>query len=107
MVALLNFLGEVFLEEIVLIENYALELERARTVAFISLVWSENVRAYTSRSFNRPFWHDLCSNKSMQFAIGMAQVALYLAVFLPGFSDTILELQGAAIGGWGWGMAIA
>merc|ERR1712216_868845 len=40
----------------------------ARTAAFISLVWSENVRAYTSRSFVEPFWIDLCANVSMQIA---------------------------------------
>merc|ERR1712139_438378 len=80
---------------------------KAQTVAFISLVWSENVRAYTSRSFAYPFWRDLCRNTNMQMAIGAAQVALYIAVFVPGFSDKILNLQGAEIGIWGWGVAFA
>merc|ERR1711977_633426 len=76
-------------------EGYtATQLAKARTVAFIALVWSENVRAYTSRSFEKLFIVDLLSNKYMQRAIGLAQAALYLALFLPGLSD-ILELEGA------------
>lgn len=31
----------------------------ARTVAFISLVWAENMRSYTSRSFDKPVWRDV------------------------------------------------
>merc|ERR1712139_537611 len=72
-----------------------------RTVAFIALVWSENVRAYTSRSFEKFFVIDLLSNKYMQRAIGLAQAALYLALFLPGLSD-ILELKGIDIDTKGW-----
>jgi len=79
----------------------------ARTVAFISLVFSENVRAYASRSFDRPFWRDLLGNRNMQKAIIMAQLCLYAAVFVPGFSDKILGLDGINIGLWGWGVALA
>merc|ERR1712012_812418 len=43
-------------------------LIKARTVAFISLVWAENVRSYTSRSFNRPVWENLLGNSNMQKA---------------------------------------
>merc|ERR1711907_555181 len=74
----------------------ATQLAKARTVAFIALVWSENVRAYTSRSFEKFFVVDLLSNKYMQRAIGLAQAALSLALFLPGLSD-ILELKGIEI----------
>mmetsp|Transcript_2245 Transcript_2245/g.3149 ORF Transcript_2245/g.3149 Transcript_2245/m.3149 type:complete len:1159 (+) Transcript_2245:386-3862(+) len=77
-------------------------LSFARTSAFISLVWSENVRAYTSRSFTDPVWVDLCANTAMQKAIFFAQVALYCAVFIPGLSDTILRLFGKEIGWEGW-----
>merc|ERR1711988_1610871 len=77
------------------------QLAKARTVAFIALVWSENVRAYTSRSFEKFFVVDLLSNKNMQRAIGLAQAALYLALFLPGLSD-ILELKGIEIDLKGW-----
>jgi len=77
------------------------QLAKARTVAFIALVWSENVRAYTSRSFEKFFVVDLLSNKYMQRAIGLAQAALYLALFLPGLSD-ILELKGIDIDSKGW-----
>merc|ERR1712146_623135 len=79
----------------------ATQLAKARTVAFIALVWSENVRAYTSRSFEKFFVVDLLSNKYMQRAIGLAQAALYLALFLPGLSD-ILELKGIEIDSHGW-----
>jgi magnesium-transporting ATPase (P-type) len=78
------------------------ELMKARTVAFISLVWAENVRAYVSRSFDRPVYVEMFANKKMQYAIGMAQVALYCAIFIPGLSDTILSLDGFAIGLEGW-----
>merc|ERR1712188_39007 len=61
----------------------AKQLATARTVAFIALVWSENVRAYTSRSFDKLFVVDLLSNKYMQRAIGLAQAALYIPLYLP------------------------
>jgi len=84
----------------------ATQLAKARTVAFIALVWSENVRAYTSRSFDKPFFVDLLSNKHMQRAIGLAQAALYLALFLPGLSD-VLGLKGIDIDLKGWLAAFA
>ena len=77
----------------------------ARTVAFISLVWSENVRSYTSRSFDQPVWVNLLGNWQMQKAIVMAQICLYVAVLVPGFCDMILGLRGISIGGFGWGFA--
>merc|ERR1712139_748822 len=77
------------------------QLAKARTVAFIALVWSENVRAYTSRSFDKFFVVDLLSNSHMQRAIGLAQAALYLALFLPGLSD-VLGLKGIEIDSKGW-----
>merc|ERR1712078_728862 len=83
---------------------YKTDLEKARTVAFISLVLSENVRAYTSRSFDKPVWVDLWTNKQMQLAIIMAQVALLLAIFTPGLT-TVLGLAGSEIGAKGWGIA--
>merc|ERR1712054_468838 len=83
---------------------YKADLEKARTVAFISLVLSENVRAYTSRSFDKPVWIDLWTNKQMQLAIITAQVALLLAIFAPGLT-TVLGLAGSEIGAKGWGIA--
>merc|ERR1712149_145980 len=83
---------------------YKSDLEKARTVAFISLVLSENVRAYTSRSFDKPVWIDLWTNKQMQLAIIMAQVALLLAIFTPGLT-TVLGHAGSEIGAKGWGIA--
>lgn len=77
----------------------------ARTVAFISLVLCENVRSYTSRSFDKPFWQGIGDCKAMHCAIVLAQIALYIAVLVPFFSDKILELDGTKIGWWGWGVA--
>jgi len=83
------------------------QLRKARTTAFISVVWSENVRAYTSRSFDRPFFVDMFTNKAMQKAIGLAQAALYVVIFTPVVSKDIFGLQGAIIGLDGWIIAIA
>merc|ERR1711907_814698 len=105
--ALDHYVGGMDAEEIgedILAERHdftATQLAKARTVAFIALVWSENVRAYTSRSFDKLFVVDLLSNKYMQRAIGLAQGALYLALFLPGLSD-ILGLKGSEIDYKGW-----
>jgi magnesium-transporting ATPase (P-type) len=77
------------------------KLEKAQTVAFISLVLSENIRAYTSRSFDRCVCHDLLSNWYMQRAIAIAQCALYAAVLFPPLAD-LLGLQGLKIGWEGW-----
>lgn len=82
------------------------QLSKAQTVAFISLVYSENIRAYISRSFNKPVWTKLCANVAMQKAIAVAQCALYIAVFVPGLSTDILGLDGVSIGFWGWGVSL-
>lgn len=90
-------------------------LKLARTTAFIAVVYAENVRAYTSRSFDEPVWVEMCKNTAMQKAILMAQVALYAVIFLPGLSDTIFELEGLkmsqyvdqeGMGGVGWAFAV-
>merc|ERR1712151_813253 len=75
-------------------------------VAFISLVYSENIRAYIARSFDQPFWVNLCGNKQMLKAIILAQLALYIAVLVPGVSDRILGLRGLDIGFWGWAVSL-
>merc|ERR1719471_477107 len=98
--------GEIFQAAINEIPDYNNKLMDVRTVAFISLVWSENVRSYTSRSFDQPVWVNLLGNLQMQKAICMAQVALYLAVLLPVFSDLILGLRGVAVGVYGWLLAL-
>ena len=43
-----------------------MKLRQARTSTFIAVVFAENVRAYTSRSFDRPFYQDILSNAAMQ-----------------------------------------
>jgi len=98
--------GEIMQTAINKLEDFDHKLMDARTVAFISLVWAENVRSYTSRSFNKPVWVNFLGNRDMQKAIVLAQFALYCAVLIPVFSDTILGLRGVNIGGFGWLLAI-
>merc|ERR1711907_863009 len=105
--ALNVYVGEFFQDAMIddeVEKPYKADLEKARTVAFISLVLSENVRAYTSRSFDKPVWTDLWTNKQMQLAIIMAQVAMLVAIFTPGVT-TVLGLAGSEIGAKGWGIA--
>merc|ERR1712048_437682 len=92
--------------EILKIDNFEESLAKARTVTFISLVYSENIRAYIARSFDKPFWVNFCGNTQMQKAIILAQVALYVAVLAPVVSDRILGLRGLDIGLWGWAVAL-
>jgi len=99
--------GEVLQANIDQLSEPEHKLMNARTVAFVSLVWSENIRSYTSRSFDKPVWHNVLGNKEMQKAILLAQLCLYAAVFIPYFSDKILKLSGASIGHHGWLLALA
>merc|ERR1711988_1005777 len=87
------------------VHNYKFKLAQARTVAFIALVYAENIRAYIARYFDKPFWTNLCGNWQMQKAIILAQIALYIAVLVPVLSDEILKLNGMDIGLWGWAMS--
>jgi len=81
-------------------------IRRARTTAFISLVWAENLRAYTARSFTKPVWVKTFNNRAMNKAVFMAQTALYVSLFLPGLSTAVLGLYWSEIGWWGWVLAI-
>jgi len=99
--------GQIFQADIDKLDDFDSKLMDARTVAFISLVWSENIRSYTSRSFDKPVWHDILGNKNMQKAIVLAQICLYVAVLVPVFSDKILQLRGVAVGAFGWLLALA
>eukprot|EP00928_Gymnodinium_smaydae_P076896 TRINITY_DN599_c0_g2_i2.p1 TRINITY_DN599_c0_g2~~TRINITY_DN599_c0_g2_i2.p1 ORF type:complete len:1044 (+),score=233.36 TRINITY_DN599_c0_g2_i2:58-3189(+) len=98
--------GAILQDDIAKVADYKTKLAQARTVAFISLVWCENVRAYISRSFDQPFWVNLLGNRFMQYSIILAQVTLYVAVLVPTLSDTILGLRGLEIQAWGWLVAI-
>merc|ERR1719297_691677 len=83
-IALMHYCdGMVLQSDINLLPDYEAKLMNARTVAFISLVWSENVRSYTSRSFDKPIWSNFLGNKEMQRAIVLAQLCLYAAVLIP------------------------
>jgi Ca2+-transporting ATPase len=103
-----HYVGAIFNDDIdaedAQIEN---GLQYARTVAFISLVFCENVRAYTSRSFDKPVWRNLLGNVTMQKAVLMAQAAMLIAVLVPYLSEDILELQGRHIGWFGWLLTLA
>jgi len=102
-IALMHFCdGEILQENITNIDG----LKDARTVAFISLVFSENIRAYCSRSFDKPFFMNMFGNKWMQAAILLAQLCLVIAVLVPGLSEDVLELRGVAIGRTGWLFAL-
>jgi magnesium-transporting ATPase (P-type) len=99
--------GYILQEDIGMLPDSDTRLADARTVAFVSLVFCENVRSYTSRSFDQPIWRNLCGNIQMHKAILLAQVALWAAVLIPGLSDKVLELRGLDIGGWGYSVALA
>jgi len=81
-------------------------IRRARTCAFIALVWAEGFRAYVSRSFENPVWVDTFANPSMNKAVALAQVTLMAALFIPGLSDTVLGLYVHEIHGFGWFLAL-
>jgi len=102
-ICLLHFCdGQILQDDILALPNFEDKLANARTVAFISLVLSENIRAYISRSFDKHCWVNFLGNSYMQKAIVAAQIALLCAVFIPFFSDKILGLRGISIGLWGW-----
>lgn len=96
--------GFVLQEEIVSAfpDDADVRIERARTVAFVSLVWADNLRCYTARSFTEFVFKDFFSNPAMQKAVCLAQAALYIACFVPVLSDEILGLHGIGMGWWGW-----
>jgi len=107
LISLMNFCeGEILQADIGRLEDFDVKLSKAQTVAFISLVWSENIRAYISRSFTNHMWKDVFGNKHMQKAIVLAQICLYGAVLIPYLSDKILGLRGLEIGAFGWGLAL-
>merc|ERR1719387_377866 len=81
-------------------------LMRARTSAFVCVVWCENFRAYTSRSFDRFVCEGLLDNWAMQKAISMAQCALYIVILAPIISKDIMNLEGFTLGVEGWVVGI-
>merc|ERR1711998_261427 len=80
-------------------------IRKARTTAFISLVWAEGFRAYCSRSFENGVWVQTFNNRYMNYAVAMAQVTLFLALFIPGLSTEVLGLYVYEIKGFGWFLA--
>jgi len=80
-------------------------IRRARTCAFISLVWAENLRAYTARSFTKPIFVKTFNNPAMNKAVFTAQICLYCALFIPGLNEAVLGLYPYEINWWGWVLA--
>ena len=81
-------------------------IRRARTVAFISLVWAEGFHAYSSRSFEDSVWMQTSRNSCMNYAFLMVQVTLVLALFIPGLNTDVLGLYVYEIQGFGWFLAL-
>jgi magnesium-transporting ATPase (P-type) len=82
-------------------------LMRARTAAFVCVVWCENFRAYTSRSFDRWVCEGLLDNWAMQKAIFLAQCALYFVILTPVVRDDVMNLEGQELGLEGWAVGIS
>lgn len=58
--------------------------QTAETMAFVTLVMSELLRAYTSRSERYPLWKlGIFTNKYMQYAVGFSVLLLLAVVYLP------------------------
>jgi potassium/sodium efflux P-type ATPase len=105
------YVGEIFHDDITDLraaegDDVDKNIEKAMTVAFISLVFCEAVRAYTSRSFDKPVWKNTFGNPTMQRAVLMAQAAMLVAVLVPYLSTDILYLRGIEIGWFGWLLAL-
>jgi len=81
-------------------------IRRARTVAFISLVWAEGFRGFCSRSFENPVWVKTFANPWMNYAMGLGQFTLIIALFIPGLNTEVLGLYVFEIQGMGWFMAV-
>lgn len=86
------------------LKTYPQELERAQTIAFVTLCGSELLRAFTARSEHYSvFSNGFFSNKWMFWAVGGSFVIVLLAVYVPflnpffdtvplGFADWMLML---------------
>jgi Ca2+-transporting ATPase len=56
----------------------------AQTLSFVTLVASELLRAYTSRSERYPIWKlGFFTNKWMQYAVGFSLILLLVVVYIP------------------------
>merc|ERR1719313_1510238 len=88
------------------VRSTSYQLMRARTAAFVCVVWCENFRAYTSRSFDRWVFEGLLDNVAMQKAIFMAQCALYFVILTPVVRSDIMNLEGTELGALGWAIGI-
>ena len=76
----------------------------ARAPPLSSPLWAEGVRATAAASFENPIWVNMFSNMSMNKAVALAQVTLFIALYLPGLNH-VLGLYVDEIHGWGWFIA--
>ncbi|TYZ64478.1 hypothetical protein PybrP1_003897 [[Pythium] brassicae (nom. inval.)] len=89
-------------------------LARAQTMTFVSLAFTEVLRAYTLRSFTEPMFSRMFANKYMQFAGGLSLALTLLTTHVPVVMDDIfgfaylswfqwLVLVGVALNTTFWG----
>ncbi|CAE7658005.1 yloB [Symbiodinium sp. CCMP2456] len=123
LISLMHFCeGEILQANIYLLEGYETKLLSCTRLAMQPdrrQVQSENIRAYISRSFTNPMWHDILGNKasllrtSVPAATELQFQEVYImstdvedsgkrsspkAVLIPYLSDKILGLRGLEIG---------
>lgn len=73
----------------------------------MAVTFAENIRAYTSRSFEQPFYIDFWTNVSMQYAILMAETAMWFVLFCPFVSEVVFELEGKHLSWHGFAFALS
>jgi len=76
-------------------------LQRAQTMAFVTLSASELLRAYTSRSEHYPISRiGVFTNKYMQWAVAVSSVVLLATLYLPFLSTEIFGNQPLGLREW-------
>ena len=77
-------------------------LQRAQTMAFVTLTVSELLRAYTARSERYALVKiGIFSNRFMQWAVLISLVVLFATVYLPFLSTSIFRTQPLSLQDWG------
>jgi len=77
-------------------------LQRAQTMAFVTLSMSELLRAYTSRSERYPLTRiGVFSNRYMQWAVALSVVVVLATVYLPFLGTQIFGNQPLGMREWG------
>lgn len=67
---------------------YPDQITHSRTLVFATLISSELLRAFSSRSFNRPIWKvGFGSNMKMVYAVLISFVMLFAVLYIPFFNE--------------------